>query len=69
MKVYYVVVKKKPHFNRDDVREPYTESFLKMQQEKLENQQKEDLVMETKKLHIKHMQMVHYLEMLLKYLL
>ena len=26
---YYVVVKMKPHFNRDDVREPYTDAFLK----------------------------------------
>ena len=29
MKVYYVVVNEKPHFNRDDVREPYTDAFLK----------------------------------------
>ena len=29
MKVSFVVIKKKPIFNRDDVREPYTNVFLK----------------------------------------
>ena len=59
--------KNTPHFNRDDVREPYTDSFLKMLLEKQEKPLKVDLVMEKLKQFIQHMKMELYLVMLLKY--
>ena len=70
MKVFFVVVKEKPHFNRDDVREPYTDSFLKNAAGKVRKSTKGRFSKgETTKLYTTHMKMVLFLEMLLRFLL
>lgn len=55
--------KDKPIFNRDDVREPYTEGFLNGAAGKKEKERLVVLAKETKRLFIKHTKMGHFQEM------
>jgi len=55
--------KEKPNFNRDDIREPYTDKFLKNSVGKVRNSTKGRFSNGEKKQYIKHMKMEHYQEM------